>query len=210
MKLACLFLRKPFSRSKKCFPTALRCSASSACAHPRRLIWTPPRSMTCGPSGPPSPCLLVCVGHHSGGGSPPDAPAGSSCGNVFSRSTSSTTVRSRMVSAYNGLTGGAQEVPSPAAQSRGDRPYQRSSPAAPATPAAALVEDEPSSSTAKRRKVHVDPIVRDWFLRRDGPVEGTTAMDHAAVLCEVRCLCPRMFDGINQNTPYRWKRSPPH
>ena len=36
--------------------------------------------------------------------------------------------------------------------------------AAPPTPAAALVEDEPSSSTAKRRKVLVDPIVRDWFF----------------------------------------------
>ena len=36
--------------------------------------------------------------------------------------------------------------------------------AAPATPAAALVEDEPSGSTAERRKIHADRIVRDWFL----------------------------------------------
>ena len=36
--------------------------------------------------------------------------------------------------------------------------------AAPATPAAALVEDEPSGSGSKRRKVQVDPIARDWFL----------------------------------------------
>ena len=28
-------------------------------------------------------------------------------------------------------------------------------------------------------------------------------------LCEVRRLCPGMFDGINPNTPYRWKRSAP-
>ena len=31
-------------------------------------------------------------------------------------------------------------------------------------PGAALVEDEPSGSGTKRRKIHVDPIVRDWFL----------------------------------------------
>ena len=30
--------------------------------------------------------------------------------------------------------------------------------------AATLVEDEPSGSGTKRRKIHVDPIVRDWFL----------------------------------------------
>ena len=33
-----------------------------------------------------------------------------------------------------------------------------------AAPAAAPVEDEPSSSASKRRKVHVDPVARDWFL----------------------------------------------
>ena len=60
LKIDCLFFRMPFRGQKvfsRCFPTASRCSASSACAHPRRMIWTPPRSMTCGPSGPPSPCL---------------------------------------------------------------------------------------------------------------------------------------------------------
>ena len=35
-------------------------------------------------------------------------------------------------------------------------------PAAPFTPAAAFVEDEPSSSSAKRSKVQVDHILRDW------------------------------------------------
>ena len=34
-------------------------------------------------------------------------------------------------------------------------------------------------------------------------------MGHAACLCEVQRLCPGMFDGINPNTPYRWKRSAP-
>ena len=28
-------------------------------------------------------------------------------------------------------------------------------------------------------------------------------------LCEVQRLCPGMFDGINPNTPYRWKRRAP-
>ena len=50
--------------------------------------------------------------------------------------------------------------------------------ALPATPAAALVEDEASGSTAERRKTHADPV-------------------------------PREFNGINRNTPYRWKRSAP-
>ena len=34
----------------------------------------------------------------------------------------------------------------------------------PPTAAAALVENEPSGSAARRRKIHVDPFVRDWFL----------------------------------------------
>ena len=33
-----------------------------------------------------------------------------------------------------------------------------------AVPAAAPVEDGPSSSASKRRKIHVDPVARDWFL----------------------------------------------
>ena len=28
-------------------------------------------------------------------------------------------------------------------------------------------------------------------------------------LCEVRRLCPGVFDGLNANTPYCWKRSAP-
>ena len=47
-----------------------------------------------------------------------------------------------------------------------DRPLTHEEPAYISTPCAAtaLVEDEPSGSASKRRKVHVDPIVRDWFL----------------------------------------------
>ena len=43
----------------KCLPCATRCSASSASDLPRQLIWIPDRATTCGPSGPPPPCLLV-------------------------------------------------------------------------------------------------------------------------------------------------------
>ena len=67
--------------------------------------------------------------------------------------------------------------------------------AAPATPADALVEDKPSGSASKRHKVH--PIARDWFW------------DMQRCLGEVQRLYPGMFDGINPNTPYRWKRSAP-
>ena len=79
--------------------------------------------------------------------------------------------------------------------------------AAPATPAAALVEDEPSGSGSKRRKVQVDPIARDWFLDMLDPWKTERHWDMRRCLCEVQRLCPGMFDGIDKNTPYRWKRS---
>ena len=61
---------------EKCFSTASRRSASSATDLRRRLIWHHRRSITCGPSGLPLPCLLVWVGHQ----------CGSSSGNVLSGS----------------------------------------------------------------------------------------------------------------------------
>ena len=64
-----------------------------------------------------------------------------------------------------------------------------------AAPAAAPVEDEPCGSASKRRKIHVDPITLDQYMRR--------------CLREVQRLCPGVFDGIDPNTPYRWKRSAP-
>ena len=82
-------------------------------------------------------------------------------------------------------------------------------PAAPTTPAAALVEDEPSSSTAKRRKVHVDPIVRDWFLDMSHQWKTQRRWSMQQYLCEVQRRCLGMFDGINPNTSHRWKRSAP-
>ena len=45
-----------------------------------------------------------------------------------------------------------------------DRPLTHEELAHTKTPAAAPVEDEPSCSASKRRKIHVNPIARDWFL----------------------------------------------
>ena len=75
------------------------------------------------------------------------------------RSTSSTTVSSRTMSAYSGQAGGNQETlsPDPSHIRRSPKPALLV-PLPPPTPAA-LVEDEPSSS-----KVQVDPLVPDWFL----------------------------------------------
>ena len=81
--------------------------------------------------------------------------------------------------------------------------------AAPATPAAAPVEDEPSGSASKRRKMHVNPIARDWFLDMLDQWRRERRWDMQRCLCEVQRLCPGMFDGIDPNTPYRWKRSAP-
>ena len=80
----------------------------------------------------------------------------------------------------------------------------RAASAAPSTPAAALVEDEP---TAKRRKVQVDPIVRDWFLDMLDQWKTERQQGIPRHLGEVQRLCPGLFDGINPNAPYRWKRS---
>ena len=82
-------------------------------------------------------------------------------------------------------------------------------PSHPATPAAALVEDEPSGSTAKHRKIHVDPFVRDWFLDVLDQWRTERRWSLQRCLCEVYRLCPGTCNGINQNTPHRWKRSGP-
>ena len=71
---------------------------------------------------------------------------------------------------------------------------RRAATAAPATPAAALVEDEPSGSGSKRRKVQVDPIARDWFLDMLGQWRRVRRWDMQRCLCEVQRLCPGMFD----------------
>ena len=75
--------------------------------------------------------------------------------------------------------------------------------------AAAPVEDEPSGSASKRRKIHVDSIARDWFLDMVDQWKTERRWDMRRCLREVQRLCPGMFDGIDKNTPYRWKRSAP-
>ena len=49
-------------------------------------------------------------------------------------------------------------------------------PTAPATPAAAPAEDRPSGRMAKRRKIHTDPIARDWIdrINQNTPVPRET------------------------------------
>ena len=92
-----------------------------------------------------------------------------------------------------------------------DRPLTREELAHIKTPcaAAAPVEDEPSGSASKRRKIHVDSIARDWFLDMVDQWKTERRWDMRRCLCEVQRLCPGMFDGIDKNTPYRWKRSAP-
>ena len=65
-----------------------------------------------------------------------------------------------------------------------DRPLTHEELAHTKTPcaAAALVEDEPSGSASKRRKIHVDPDRPRLVPRHAGPVEERAAMGHAAVL----------------------------
>ena len=121
-----------------------------------------------------------------------DAPAGSSCGNVLCMSTSSTTMSFRMVSACSGQAGGNRETPS------SDRSPARRSPSSP-----------PCRSGTKRRKIQVDPIVRDWFLDISYQWKTQRRWGMSQCLCEVQRLCPRMFDGINPNIPYRWERRAP-
>ena len=104
----------------------------------------------------------------------------------------------------------------PTAHRRGDRLYQHSlcrpsrpSPLQP-TPAAARVEDEPSGSTAKRRKKStLTPIYRDWFIDMSHQWRTERRWSMQQCLCQVWRLCPGMFDGTNPNTPGRWKRSAP-
>ena len=54
-----------------------------------------------------------------------------------------------------------------------------------------------------------DPIARDWFLDMLDQWRTERRWDMRRCLCEVQRLCPGVFDGIDKNTPYRWKRSAP-
>ena len=53
------------------------------------------------------------------------------------------------------------------------------------------------------------PVVRDWFLDMLDQWRTERRWGMQRCLCEVWRLCPKIFDGTNPNTPYRWKRSAP-
>ena len=101
------------------------------------------------------------------------------------------------MSAFSGQAGGNLEI------------AHVSTLAAPDAPTAALVDDEPSGSGTKRRTIHVDTTVRDLFLDISHQSRTERRWSMQQCLCEVRRLCPGMFDAINPNTLYRWKRSTP-
>ena len=140
----------------------------------------------------------------------PDAPAGSSC----SRSTCSSTMSTRVVSTYSDLSSRHTSLMTPSPQPLSHEEIaQVSTPAAPASPAApvaALVEDEPRGSGTRRRKIHVDPIVREWLLDVMDQWRTERRSEHAAVL--VRSPAPVPQD-VRRDQPehslYRRKRSAP-
>ena len=189
-----------FSRSKKCFSTAL---------HPDEAlpVFTLFHSTTCGPSAPPSPLSW-----------PPDrytkqTRGGPSWQQLWARALQDHIMNHHELPLGSRLQRPVWWRPGEAI----DQPLTheelahtktpRAATAAPATPAAALVEDEPSGSGSKRRKVQVDPIARDWFLDMLGRWRRERRWDTQRCLCEVQRLCTGMFDGTNPNTLYRWKRS---
>ena len=55
----------------------------------------------------------------------------------------------------------------------------------------------------------MDPIASDWFLDMQEQWKTERRWDMRRSLCEVQRLCPGVFDGVDKNTPYRWKRSAP-
>ena len=66
----------------------------------------------------------------------------------------------------------------------------------------------PAAARQNAVKSRLRPHRARLVHRHVAPVEGGAAMGDAAVLvCKVRRSCPGMFDGVNGNTPHRWKRS---
>ena len=107
----------------------------------------------------------------------------------------STTTSFRMVTACSARFGGDQEKPSTGRshEELAHTKTPRAATAAPATPAAALVEDGPSGSASKRRKVLSLRRPRRSRLvpRHAGPVEERAAVGHAVVLVRGPASVPR-------------------
>ena len=117
-----------------------------------------------------SDLVMVWVGHQPIGGGPPDAPAGSSTGNVLCKSTTSTTMSSRLVSAYSGRS--ATKI------RRGRLVGVACAPTA-TTNSARLLESPTSSTTratCSRNRSNQDPLPKTlwnwpWQLRQLEPAE---------------------------------------
>ena len=192
------------------FTAASRCSASSA----KRsflvsLIWIPPSlNDVAGPSSPPSPCPVVSeLAHQSSAAAGPigTPPAGSTWGEtlLFRSTLFHHHGASAWCPAYSGRAGGKPRgTPSPDRWTHEEgRPREALHPTRPSA----------AGSGTKRRNVHVDSIVRDWFLGHDGPVEDRAAMGTCSgAWLRSGPLCPRMFDGINAKHSQSFgKRSSP-
>ena len=169
-----------FPLSNKCFSTASRYD------HSRHLIWHPPRhpppSVTCWSSGPPSPCLLVWVGHQANGSGPPEAPLSErALQHILHHHKVPHGVRLQRPGWWRpGETIARPLTHEEIADTSTPWPAM-AVPAAPATSAAALVEDESFGSTEKSRKIHAEPVVRDGSL---------DMLDQVALRwCTQRCLC---------------------
>ena len=169
-----------FPLSNKCFCS----SEDAALRQQRQLIWMLPRSMKCGPE-------RAAVALSVGLSWPPHKrrPSAGRPSWVL-----------RMVSAYSGRPGGNQETPSAARSVTRRLPTSALQPRWPPRPppVTALGEDESSDSAAKRRKIHADPIMRDWFLDVMDQWEDAMVMEHAAVI--VQSLVPVPQD-VRRNQP---------
>ena len=114
----------------------------------------------------------------------------SSSGNVRCRSTSCTSMSSRMVCAHRaGLVATRETIAQPLTHDEIASP-------------ALLVPPWPlhSLKMSPAAEIQADPIVRDWFLDV-GPVEDTTTMGHAAVLVRDLALLSRCSTGSTGTLP---------
>ena len=167
--------------------------------------------MTCGPSGPPSPCLLGLswppVKRRRSAG----RPSWQQLWNVLCWSTSSTTIRSRMVSAYSARPGGDQETPS-TGRSRTRRSPTSKLLVPPRRPGS--IHSSRCTRWRRAQQQHGKtpqspgrPHRARLVPRHAGPLQGQND-DGACSVAWVKSsdFCPGMFDGINPNsTSYRWK-----
>ena len=157
------------------------------------LSWPPDRHAK--PRGRPS------------GGGPPEAPASSSTGNALFRTTSSSTTSSDTASACSARPGGDQEKPSTGRSHTRNSPTPRLTvPRQPLQPPHSL-KTSPAAVVRSAARSTSTPALATGSSTCWTSGGRERRWDMQRCLCEVQRLCPGMFDGINPNTPYRWKRS---